>query len=655
MTFRRTFLIDSLMLVCLVSVLIKPLFRLEYLDNWPSIESTFIADARILSEHLPHPAWQPLWYCGTRTDYIYPPALRYGTVLMSRIGRISPARAYHLYIAVFYVFGIAAVYWLVRIASASRNSALLASAATALLSPSFLLLPQFRMDSPFWIPQRLHVLMAYGEGPHISALSVLPAALAATFLALRSWRPALLAAAAALCALVVANNFYGATGLAIFFPILVWSVWLGERKWGVLLRAAAIPALAWGLSAFWLTPSYLKITTINLKWVSPPGGTSSRLLFIVVPLFCLFSLGCASRKPEREWATFVFGSAVVFSAWVLGYFYFGLRITGDVGRLLPELDLALILASVELIRTLWRTPGFRAPTALLVLLAFYPSVRYLKHAWSPFPRSGPLENVYEYKTAKWVQDHLPRARVLPSGSVRFWFDAWSDNAQPVGGSDQGTLNQMIPMANWQIFHGDRGDITVLWLQALATDAAIVPGKSSFEHFHEFLHPEKFGSTLPVLYDDQHGTLIYRIPRVRLGIVRVVDRAAIEGVGKIHDVDDAAGLAKYVAVVENPAQSAASLSWRGFDEAQIEANTGPGQSVLVQETWDPAWHAYENGKELPVRTDKTMGFMLIDASEGEHRIHMRFETPLENRAGQILFVLNLIVLGGLMAADRIVRH
>ena len=77
----------------------------------------------MLSEHLPHPGWQPLWYCGTRTDYIYPPALRYGTVLISRVGHVIPARAYHLYTAFFYVFGIVAVYWLVRIGSSTRGSA----------------------------------------------------------------------------------------------------------------------------------------------------------------------------------------------------------------------------------------------------------------------------------------------------------------------------------------------------------------------------------------------------------------------------------------------------------------------------------------------------------------------------------------------------
>src|SRR5580700_3232992 len=117
MSYKRTVLLDSLILVCLSAVLIKPLFRLKYLDNWPSIESTFISDARMLSEHLPHPGWQPLWYCGTRTDYIYPPALLYGTALISRAGHVLPARAYHLYTAVFYVFGLVAVYGMVRIGS----------------------------------------------------------------------------------------------------------------------------------------------------------------------------------------------------------------------------------------------------------------------------------------------------------------------------------------------------------------------------------------------------------------------------------------------------------------------------------------------------------------------------------------------------------
>jgi hypothetical protein len=645
---KRTVLIDSLALACLVCVLIQPLFRLKYLDNPQSIESTFIADARMLGEHLPHPGWQPLWYCGTRTDYIYPPALRYGTVLIAVIGRVVPARAYHLYIAVFYVFGIVAVYWLVRIGSSSRVSAWLASAAAALLSPSFLFLPKFRYDSLFWVPLRLHVLMAYGEGPHITALAILPAALAVALLALRSWKPVMLAAAGGLCALVVANNFYGATALAILYPILVWSIWVCERPRGVWLRAAAIPLLAYGLSAFWLTPSYVNTTLMDLKWVSPPGNNSSRIiLLIAVAFYCLFSVRAASRKPEREWSVFVYGAAVTLGVWVLGFFALGLRISGDQQRLLPELDLALILASVEAVRSLWANSRLRLPLALLVLAGFSPALRYLKHAWTPFPKAPPLENVYEYKTAKWVHDHLPVARVLSPGTVRFWSDAWFDNAQLDGGSDQAILDQMIPTATFQIFHGDSANLTVLWLQALGTDAIVAPGPASPESYHELKHPEKLSGVLPIIYDDQHETLIYRVPRLHPGIARIVDRAAMNSVAKIQGGDDAADLTKYVAVVENPAQNAANLTWRGFDVADIEANTGGGQSVLVQETWDPAWHAYENGNELPIRTETAMGFMLIDTPEGDHRIHMRFETPLENRVGQVLFVLTGLVIGGLL--------
>src|SRR5438552_1514284 len=104
---RRSIFIDTAVLVVLTGALIWPLFQLTYMDNWASIESTFIADGRMLSENLPHPGWQPLWYCGTRFDYIYPPALRYGTALISKWGGIASARAYHLFTAIFYVFGIA--------------------------------------------------------------------------------------------------------------------------------------------------------------------------------------------------------------------------------------------------------------------------------------------------------------------------------------------------------------------------------------------------------------------------------------------------------------------------------------------------------------------------------------------------------------------
>ena len=329
---KRWRLTDSLLIAIFTALLILPLFRLKYMDNWRSIESTFIADARMLGEHLPHPGWQPLWYCGTRFDYVYPPALRYGPALMAGAFRLTTARAYHLYTALLYVFGIVSVYWLVLVGSRSRWTAILSSAATALVSPSFLFLPRFRIDSPQWTPQRLHVLALYGEGPHISALSILTAALAVSFVALRRWHPLSFAAASVLSAAVVAHNFYGATSLTIFFLALVWCIWVGERDTRIWWRAAGIAVLAYGLSAFWLTPSYIRITLTDLKWVSEPGNPWFSLLTAgLIAIFAAVTWRLPRRNSQQQWTLFVVSVAGFFAIDVLGLELFGVRLAGDTG------------------------------------------------------------------------------------------------------------------------------------------------------------------------------------------------------------------------------------------------------------------------------------------------------------------------------------
>jgi hypothetical protein len=644
---KRTILWDSLLLFLLASVLIWPLYRLKYLDNWSSIESTFIGDGRMLAENLPHPGWQPLWYCGTRFDYIYPPALRYGTALISKIPRVVPARAYHLYIATFYALGIVAVYWLVMAGCGSRKGAWLAAAGVALLSPSFLLLPLIRQDSAYLVPQRLHALMTYGEGPHISGLSVLTAALAVLFLALRTWRPGTLVGAGFLCAFAVTNNFYAATSLAIFVPILTWAVWLGERNRFVWLRSAGVVLLSYGLCAFWLTPSYLKLTVTNLKWISQPASTLSQIAAgVVILVFCAVSFWLANRRPDRIWNVFLVGTALIIALNVFAT-YLGFRVAGDGVRLIPELDIVLILLLVQLVRGMWHHPKWRIAAAVLAIVAFSPAARYLKHVYSPFPKAQDIENRYEYRIAKWSHDNLTGERMLPSGTVRFWFNVWFDSVQADGGSAQGMLNQNIPWATWEIERGARGDLAALWLQALGTRAVIVPDRTSPEPYGDYTYPKKFRGVLAVLYDDRHGTVVYRVPHRFPGIGRVIDRARLAPMKPVRGGDDERTLTEYVAIVENPEQSATSVVWQGTDAIDVQAQVSNGQSVLLQETYDPYWSAYENARQLSIRPDPVMGFMLIDVPEGSHSIHLHFETPLENRVGQVIFALSLAVLVALV--------
>src|SRR6185436_10681627 len=120
---RKQILLDCFLIFLFAAILIRPFFKARYTDKWASIESTFIADARFLIDHWPHPNWQPLWYAGTRFDYIYPPALRYGTAAISKITGFLPVKAYHFYGAFFYCVGFAGVYLLMRAGTRNRGAA----------------------------------------------------------------------------------------------------------------------------------------------------------------------------------------------------------------------------------------------------------------------------------------------------------------------------------------------------------------------------------------------------------------------------------------------------------------------------------------------------------------------------------------------------
>jgi uncharacterized membrane protein len=115
----------------LASALVWPVYKIKYTVNWASIESTFIADGRFLKEHWPNPKWQPLWYCGTRFDYVYPPALRYGTAAISKLLGVLPVRGYHIYTALMYAAGIMGVFVLVLAGTRSRPLAWAAAACAA--------------------------------------------------------------------------------------------------------------------------------------------------------------------------------------------------------------------------------------------------------------------------------------------------------------------------------------------------------------------------------------------------------------------------------------------------------------------------------------------------------------------------------------------
>ena len=645
---RKQILLDCFLIFLFAAILIRPYFKAKYTDKWASIESTFVADARFLMDHWPHPQWHPLWYGGTRFDYIYPPALRYGTAGIAKVTGFLPVKAYHFYTAFFYCVGIAGVYFLVRVGTRSRGAAVLSAVATALMSPSFLLMKQYRYDAWKLLPLRLGVLVKYGEGPHMTALALIPFALAFIWLALERRRPWAVVLAAIACAAVVSNNFYGATALAVIYPILLWSFWITRQDKRILWPAVLIPTLGYGLTAFWLVPSYFQVTSANMKFVSEHGTTWSIWVAVAVSVaFAISTDKMARGRPERTWAVFIVGCAVFFSLNVLGNNFLGFRIAGEPQRLVPELDMIYIMGIATALLWLWKRPG-RAPRVvaiLVVVAAFYTTKGYVRYAWHMFPLWPDYTNRVEYKIPEWLWKNMPDARAYPTGSVRFWFNTWHDLAQVGGGSEQGLLNQTVQPAQWAINLGPTAELSILWLQSMGADAVYVADKQSEEKYHDFQFPHKFDGVLPVLYDDQQGNVIYRTPRRYPARVRVVETQRLNAAKPPLHNEDIENLRVYVDVIEKGPDSPATLTRNGTDAMTIHAKVATGQTVVVQESYDTPWQATSGGQQLTVRKDP-VGFMAIDAPPGEHEIHLRFTTPLENQVGRVITLLTILALAAM---------
>jgi hypothetical protein len=230
---------------------------------------------------------------------------------------------------------------------------------------------------------------------------------------------------------------------------------------------------------------------------------------------------------------------------------------------------------------------------------------------------------------------------MATGSVRFWYNAWHDLPQLGGGSEQGTMNLNSNIAYSHVTAHETPDVPIAWLQAMGTEALIVHDATSAEIYHDYVKPEKFEGVLEKLYDDRAGNRIYRVPRRYSHLARVVDSRRIRAF-PVPEVElPWEQLLTYVDTIERGPDSPVSFERLDLRRIRIRTRLRPGESLLVQETFDPNWKAYAGGRPVPVVED-VLGFQIVDAGPGEHDILLQFETPLENRLGAAAFGLSALI-------------
>ena len=266
------------------------LLKLEYTGHFSSVEGYFIAIARYISGHWGDFSWFPLWHCGMPYPDTYVPLLHLVVASTAGLGHITAARAYHGVIGVTYALGAPALYWMAVRLGAPRGAAFLSALCYSLFSPSALLMADVARDlGGFWYGRRLQVMTVYGEGPHVTAMTLLPVAVLALQYALVKRTGRALALAALPIALVFLTNIPGsmALGVAVFCWICAQP---RDRLRAAWLAAAIASALAYGLACFGVPPSSMFRVGANVGDMH--RGFSNSLHYGPLPL--LLVLGSAA-------------------------------------------------------------------------------------------------------------------------------------------------------------------------------------------------------------------------------------------------------------------------------------------------------------------------------------------------------------------------
>ncbi len=636
-----------------------PLFMAGDLPFRGSIEGGYVGMARFLSQH-PNPwGWNPIPYCGLPTQFMYVPAVLYFSALwMNLLPHVSPDAVYRTIVSVMTCLGPVTLFLFARYMTGSRRWSFAMALAYSFISPSYALFPEVEKDRGVaQLPWRIQVLAKYGEGPHNTALTLLPLALSALWRAAKGHGFPRLFLAAVLLALIPLCNWVGAFSLAISCTLLLVAA-LGEpefRHW----RAIAAALLAYLLACFWLTASFVK--TIAFNWPVDSfayqlGNTQVRLLLGMVVGAVVVRVAFRIFRGSSYFC-FVTLGAFVFGWIATGFYLYGADTIPESRRYAIEFELFTALAVVEALRLSMRSTNSTVRlcaigTAGVMLLVGAPQlwaeVNQGWKVWLPYP----AETTVEYRVGKWLNEHPPEGRVFASGGLRFRANSWFDLQQVGGGFETGLQNRVpvdlaydIRAAN-HLAPQDQTGQTLLLLKALGASYIVVHGPKSKEYYRDFVRPERVAKVLPPVYHIDDDT-IYALPPHSLA--HLVSPAEVATVDAREHVET---LGAYVAAMEDPARPPLQAKW--LDPSALDV-TGPapaGQLMAVQVNADPGWRATQDGREIGMTRD-SLGFIVLHpAPAAAARVELRYHGTGEQRGMAALSAVAWIVsLGALFTSLR----
>ena len=625
----------------------RELFVTEYSVHMSSIEGAYIGLSRWISEHPWELSWFPLWYGGVPFQNTYPPLLHVLVAGFAGLTGLSPASAHHAVTAAMYCLGPVTLFLLAKTLSGERLWSFSAALVYSVLSPSAILNPAIATDlGTRWGPWRLQALVAYGEGPHITAMTLLPLAVLALHTALSRRRPAPVYLAALALAAVALTNWIGTFALAVaVFSYLL--AYIDRRRIAVSVAAGGIALLAYALASPWIPPSTIAIVASNAQHIvgSFPFGVIQVVYISLLVVAAVVLRVLLKRAGCPQWlqasALFLLFTSTLTLSWAIGDIY----LVPQPSRYHLELEMVLVPVLVIGVAGLARRLPQQVRVvglAVCLLLAAFQVANYRRYArWLIQP--GEIESTVEYQTARWLEENLPGTRVFAAGSTQIWLNVFSDSPQLGGGFQPGIVNRQIPALTFGVpFTEDDGESVAKWLRALGVEAVVVGGLRSRDAYRDYRDPDKFRDVFPELWRDGDDT-IYAVPGSSQSLAHVISERQVVDRAPIYAVD-IEPLEAYDRALRESRLSAADLQWRSPHQIDVTAEFEPSQLLSVQVSYHRGWRASVAGETRPIRSDGLGMMVIAPECDGTCTVELTYDGGIEMRLAQL--ASGLSVLGGI---------
>jgi hypothetical protein len=631
------------------------LFQREFLVHLFSVEGSYIALTRYVSQNWSDLSWFPLWYCGLPFVNGYQPGLGVAGALLVTGFKLTPGYAYHAALAILYSAGPAGLFLFLLRMSRDRIASLMSALVFSLVSLSAFIVPAIRVDLVgLRYARRFQAAVYYGEGPNVAGLSLAPFAL----LALHQFyeRPTvwrfLLAAIALDCVVLTSWPATVALALAIVAYLLSRQTVPSLRR---LLQLAVLAVTSYALIAPWMPISTILTNQRNSQHIEGNYQyTRAHLLYAVALIAVLLAVRYIARRFRlSELLQFALCFSIFTGAITLSFYVSKFALLPQPWRFHLAFEIGLSILLGLLLANLLRIRSLRYPLAAALALFFGAQAVTYRHYASRITQPADGDHLYEHQIAKWLADRMPGKRVFAAGSAHLWINAWEDIPQVTGCCLPGVVNPVAPMAGYVVTTDDgTGDqaaaVSLLWLKALGAEAVIVGGPNTRNAYKAWAHPEKFEGILPVVWREGDDR-IYGVPSRASSLAHVVRTQDLARRTPWNGID-LEPLRTYVAALENASLPIADSRWVNHHEMLVHANVGPGQAISIQETYTPGWRATMNGRAATVGKDG-LGFMFITpGSAGPAEIRLVFDGGTEMLGLRVLRAAAVLAIIGWIAAS-----